>query len=227
MNFRVIFRPGLARNKRLIQIIALSLTIALLFSMAILSSACKKETDASIAEGSGTQESSISDTGSSKETDSNTSSTSNTDGSQSSGSTAANSGSAAETSSQSASETETTAEAIPQEISDLITKADGYYASGEYALASKTYKKAELAIKGSDLTEEAQQLQLSLFTTKSKKAKEITDTARMHFGNAMTLEYEQRFEEAKKELEAALAIYPKYKDAIDAYDTLKAMMGLE
>ena len=213
MNFRVIFK-----------LIALSLTIALLFSMAILSSACKKETDTNIAEGSVAQESTISDNGSSKEASSNTSIA---DGSQSSGSTAANSGSAGQTSSQSASETETTAEAIPREISDLITKADGYYASGEYALASKTYKKAELAIKGSDLTEEIQQLQLSLFTTKSKKAKEITDMARMRFGNAMMLEYEQRFEEAKKELESALAIYPKYKDAIDAYDTLKAMMGLE
>jgi len=66
-----------------------------------------------------------------------------------------------------------------------------------------------------------------LFAAKYKKAKEITDTARMHFGNAKTLEYEQRFEEAIKELEAALAIYPKYKDAIDEYVTLKAMMGLE
>ena len=224
MNFRVIFRPGLARNKRLIQIIALSLTIALLFSMAILGSACKKKTDTSISEGTSVQDSSISDESSSKETTSNTSST---DGSQSSGSTAPNSGSADETSSQSASETETTAEAIPQEISDLITKADGYYASGEYALASKTYRNAESAIKGSDLTVETQQLQLSLFTTKYKKAKEITDTARMHYGKAKTLEYEQRFEEAIKELEAALAIYPKYKDAIDEYDTLKAMMGLE
>lgn len=210
MNFRVIFKPGLTGNRKLIQILALSLIVALLFSTAILSSACKKKADTSIAEGASVQESSISD-----------------NGSQSSSSTAANSGSADETSSQSASETETTAEVIPQEISDLITKADGYYASGEYALASSTYRKAELAIKGSDLTEETQQLQLSLFTTKYKKAKEITDTARMHYGNAKTLEYEQRFEEAKKELEAALAIYPKYKDAIDAYDTLKAMMGLE
>ena len=49
----------------------------------------------------------------------------------------------------------------------------------------------------------------------------------MHFGNAMTLEYQQRFTEAKKELEAALAIYPKYKDAVDAYNTLKATMGLQ
>jgi len=225
MNFRVIFKPGLASNRKLIQILALSLIIGLLFSTAILSSACKKKTDTDITESAGAAEASNSDTGSSsKETNSNTSSA---DGSQSSGSTAANSGSAGQTSSQSASETETTAEAIPQEISDLITKADGYYASGEYALASKTYRNAELAIKGSDLAEETQQLQLSLFITKYKKAKEITDTARMHFGNAMTLEYEQRFEEAKKELEAALAIYPKYKDAVDAYDTLKAMMGLE
>ena len=228
MNYRVIFKPGLATNKRFIQILALSLIIGLLFSTAILSSACKKKTDTGITDITGSQEASNSDTGSSnKETNSNASSTSSTDDSQSSGTTAANSGSTSETSSQSAAETETTAEAIPREISDLITKADGYYASGEYALASKTYKKAELAIKGSDLTEEAQQLQLSLFTTKYKKAKEITDTTRMHFGNAMTLEYEQRFEEAKKELEAALAIYPKYKDAIDAYDTLKAMMGLD
>ena len=224
MNFRVIFRPGLASNKKLIQIIALSLTIALLFSTAILSSACKKKTDTSTAESTSVQDSSITDESSSKEINSSTSST---DSSQSSGTTTANSGSADETSSQSASETETTAEVIPRETSDLITKADGYYVSGEYALASKTYKKAELSIKDSDLTEGAQQLQLSLFTTKYKKAKEITDTARMHFGNAMMLEYEQRFEEAKKELEAALAIYPKYKDAIDAYDTLKAMMGLE
>ncbi|MBU4293623.1 MAG: hypothetical protein KJ770_06195 [Actinobacteria bacterium] len=194
MNFRIIFKSGLASNRKLIQIIALGLIVALLFSTAILGSVCKKKTDT---------------------------------GSQSSSSTAANSGSTGQTSSQSASETETTAEVIPQEISDLITKADGYYASGEYALASKTYKKAELAIKGSDLTKETQQLQLSLFTTKYKKAKEITDTARMHFGNAKTLMYGQRFKEAKKELEAALTIYPKYKDAIDAYDTLKAMMGLE
>jgi tetratricopeptide (TPR) repeat protein len=199
MKFRVIFK-----------ILALSLIVALLFSMAILGSACKKKTDTGIAAGESVQESSIS-----------------ADDSQSSSSTAANSSSADETSSQSVSETETTAEVIPQEISDLITTADGYYASGEYALASKTYRKAELAIKGSDLSEETQQLQISLFTTKYKKAKEITDTARMHFGNARTFEYEQRFEEAKKELEAALAIYPKYEDAIDEYDTLKAMMGLE
>lgn len=194
-------------NFRIIfKILALSLIIALLFSTIILGSACKKKTGTGIAEENGTQESSISDNGSTKETDS---------------------GSAGETSSQSVSVTETTAEIIPQEITDLITKADAYYASGEYALASKTYRNAEQAIKNSDLSEEARQLQLNLFANKYKKAKEITDTARMHFANAKTLEYQQRFEEAKKELEAALAIYPKYQEAIDEYETLKAMMGLE
>ena len=153
MNFRIIFKSGLASNRRLIQIIALSLIVALLFSTAILSSACKKKTDTGIAEGVSVQEGSISDNGSSKETKQRKeqiegSSTSSADDSQSSSSTATNSGSADETSSQSASETETTAEAIPQEISDLITKADGYYASGEYALASKTYRNAELSHKG-------------------------------------------------------------------------------
>jgi len=223
MNYRVIFEPGLVSNRKLIQILALSLIIGLLFSTAILSSACKKKTDTGITDITGSQEALNSDTGSSKEANSGTS---GADDSQSSGSTTANSGSTAtDTSSQSATETETTAEAIPGEISDLITKADGYYASGEYALASKTYRNAEQAIKGSGLTEETQQLQLSLFTTKYKKAKEITDTARMHYGNTMTFEYEQRFEEAKKELEAALAIYPKYKDAINAYDSLKSLDG--
>ena len=70
MNFRVIFKPGLASNRRLIQIIALSLTIALLFSTAILGSACKKKTDTGIAEGARVQEGSISNNGSSKETNS-------------------------------------------------------------------------------------------------------------------------------------------------------------
>ncbi|MCL5073836.1 MAG: tetratricopeptide repeat protein [Actinobacteria bacterium] len=213
MNFRIIFK-----------ILALSLIIALLFSIVTLGSACKKKTRTGIAEGNEMQESSISDNGSTTETDSGTS---GSDGSQTSGSTVANSGSADKTSSQSVSETETTNEIIPQEITDLITKADAYYASGEYALASKTYRNAQQAIKNSDLSEEARQMELNLFANKYKKAKEITDTARMHYGNAMSLEYQQRYEEAKEELEAALAIYPKYKDAIDAYETLKALMGLE
>jgi len=59
-----------------------------------------------------------------------------------------------------------------------------------------------------------------------EKAKSITDTARIHFGNAMQLEYEKRLEEAIEQLEAALAIYPKYQDAIDALESLKTIYNL-
>jgi len=218
MNFWIIFRPGFTVNRRLIQILSLSLIVMLLFSITISGSSCKKNTETGITADEGIKEESVSDNNSSDGTNSTV---------QTSTSESSSTSSSDETISQSASETETTAEIIPQEITDLIIKADGYYISGEYDLASKTYKNAEMAIKGSELSEETQQQQMSLFAAKYKKAKDITDTARMHYGNAMTLEYEQRFEEAKKELEAALSIYPKYKDAIDAYETLKAMMGLE
>ncbi len=214
MNFRILFRPGLAYNKKLIQVVALCLTIALLFSTAILSSACKKKSDTGIVASESEKEDSVSGNSGSEETTSGTSSTNNSQSSN-------------ETSSESASETETTTEVIPREITDLIKKADSYYASGEYALASKTYRDAKSAIENSDLTGETQQLQLSLFAAKYKKAKEITDTARMHYGNAMTAQYAQQYEEAIKELKAALAIYPKYKDAVDAYENLKATKGLE
>lgn len=49
----------------------------------------------------------------------------------------------------------------------------------------------------------------------------------MHYGNAMQLIYETRYEEAKKELESALALYPKYAEAIEAYENLKVLMGLQ
>jgi hypothetical protein len=218
MNFWIIFKPGLTGSKRLIQILSLSLIFILMLSMIVAGSACKKIVDTDV-----TAENSA------ETINSGSSGTTNSDGSQSSSSTAAETGSSSETSSQSstATEPETTTEVIPQEISDLIIKADGYYAGGEYALASKTYRDANQAIKNSELSEETQQQQLALFAAKYKKAKDIVDTARMHYGNAKTLEYQQQYEEAKKELEAALAIYPKYKDAIDAYDALKAVMGLE
>jgi len=226
MNFWTAFKQGFTFNRKLIQIISLSLIAALLFSTVILGSACKKKADTAIAESTSEQEGLISGNDSGTEANSDTSVTGSI---QSSGSTAADTGSDDETSSESVTETatETTAEVIPQEITDLITEADNYYSSGEYALASKTYRDAKSAIENSDLTEETQQLQLNLFAVKYKKAKEITDTARLHYGNAKNLEYQQRFEEAKKEYEAALTIYPKYQDAINALDALKALMGLE
>jgi tetratricopeptide (TPR) repeat protein len=122
--------------------------------------------------------------------------------------------------------TETTQEAIPQEIQDLIKSADNYYKDGEYALAVKSYRNAELAIKNSKLSAEKQKELIDEFSANYAKAKDIVDTARMHYGNAMQLEYEGRYDEAKKELKAALAIYPKYKDAIDELANLESIMGL-
>jgi tetratricopeptide (TPR) repeat protein len=123
--------------------------------------------------------------------------------------------------------TETTQEAIPQEIQDLIKSADNYYRNGEYALAVKSYRNAELAIKNSKLSAEKQKELIDGFSAKYSKAKDIVNTARMHYGNAMQLEYEGRYDEAKKELKAALAIYPKYKDAIDELANLESITGLK
>jgi tRNA (Thr-GGU) A37 N-methylase len=49
----------------------------------------------------------------------------------------------------------------------------------------------------------------------------------MHYGNAMQLEYEKRIQEAVKELEEALKVYPKYQDAIDKLDSIKSLYKLK
>ena len=130
----------------------------------------------------------------------------------------------AETATESATES---TEAIPSDITALIKKADGYYSSGQYGLSKSTYRKAIIAIDASDLSDGAKQELKDSFNDKYNKSQTIVATALVHFGNAMQLEYETRYEEAKKELEAALAIYPKYEDAIKAYDNLKSIMGLK
>ncbi|HEX7561054.1 MAG TPA: hypothetical protein VF347_02585 [Candidatus Humimicrobiaceae bacterium] len=124
------------------------------------------------------------------------------------------------------SATEST-EAIPSDTTTLIKKSDGYYSSGQYGLSKSTYRKATIAIDASDLSDGAKQELKDSFNDKYNKSQTIVATALVHFGNAMQLEYETRYEEAKKELEAALAIYPKYEDAIEAYDNLKSIMGLK
>jgi tetratricopeptide (TPR) repeat protein len=129
-----------------------------------------------------------------------------------------------ETATESATES---TEAIPSDITALIKKADGYYSSGQYGLSKSTYRKAIIAIDASDLSDGAKQELKDSFNDNYNKSKTIVETALVHFGNAMQLEYETRYEEAKKELEAALAIYPKYEDAIAAYDNLKSIMGLK
>ena len=125
------------------------------------------------------------------------------------------------------SQTTESTEKIPTKITILIKTADNYYKSGEYGLARNDYRKAEITINDSDLSEHTKQELKDSFYLKYKKAKEIVETAVVHYGNAMMLEYEQRYDEAKKELEAALAIYPKYGEALEAYENLKAIMGLK
>jgi hypothetical protein len=123
--------------------------------------------------------------------------------------------------------TATTEEAVPVEIQDLITNAGNYFKSGEYSLAEKSYRDAELAINNSKLSAEKKKELLDGFSADYSKAKDIVNTAKLHFGNGMQLEYEKRFDEAKKEFEASLAVFPKYKEAIDALVALEEMMGLK
>jgi len=134
----------------------------------------------------------------------------------------------AESASESASESATeSTEEIPAEILEFIEKADKYYLSGDYGLAKSTYRKAEIAINNSEILDSTKQELIDSFYSKYKKLKEIVDSASMHYGNAMQLIYETRYEEAKKELESALALYPKYAEAIKAYENLKVLMGLQ
>jgi tetratricopeptide (TPR) repeat protein len=126
---------------------------------------------------------------------------------------------------ETAAETETTEE-IPEEILSLIKEADGYYGSGEYAMAKTIYRKAEIAIKDSLLSEETGQALIDTFYGKYTESRDIVETARTHYGNAMQLQYETNYEQALAELEEALKIYPKYAEAQEAYDNLKTLMGL-
>jgi len=109
---------------------------------------------------------------------------------------------------------------------DLIETADAYYKDGDYSLAVKEYRNSVIAMDESDLSERKKQELKDGININYQDAVTIVDTARMHHGNAMKLEYEKRFEEAKAELEAALVIYPKYQAAIDALASLEALMGL-
>ena len=127
---------------------------------------------------------------------------------------------------ESSGEAEEADEEIPAEITDLISSADDYFSNGEYSLAVKEYRNAEIAINDSDLPEDSKDELISSFSTNCGNASDITSAAMAHYGNAMKLQYEKRYEEAKQELEDALVIYPKYQEALDALATLKSLMGL-
>jgi tetratricopeptide (TPR) repeat protein len=216
----------------LIRFTALLLIFILSFSALLLISGCKsKAASESIAAAAESESASNAAASASADTASAASTTGS--GSSSSSSATTSAGTTAittvkETATETATESSTeSTEAIPPDITVLIKKADGYYSSGQYGLSKSTYRKAIIAIDASDLSDGAKQELKDTFNDKYNKSKTIVETALVHFGNAMQLEYETRYEEAKKELEAALAIYPKYEDAIEAYDNLKSIMGLE
>ncbi|MFC2145049.1 hypothetical protein ACFLQQ_01835 [Actinomycetota bacterium] len=118
-------------------------------------------------------------------------------------------------------------EEIPVEITEEIKAADDYFGDGLYAEAVKEYRDAARMIGDADISQELKDELLAGISQNQQDAENIGETARMHHSSAMTLQYEKRFEEAKAELEAALAIYPKYQTVIDALASLKALMGLE
>ena len=116
---------------------------------------------------------------------------------------------------------------MPQEITAKIQEADGLFADGMYAEASKEYRNAQITIEGSGLPDESKQELLDAVSENYETANNIVDTARMHHSNAMNLIYEKRYEEAEAELNAALEIYPKYQTAIDALESLEDIKGLQ
>jgi tetratricopeptide (TPR) repeat protein len=216
-------RSGIKSVKKLyklfFKITVLLLIFILSFSALLLISGCKSKAASESTSAAAVSTAAVSTTGS---VSSDSSSSATTSASTTAAATAKET--AAETATESATES---TEAIPSDITALIEKADGYYSSGQYGLSKSTYRKAIIAIDASDLSDGAKQELKDSFNDKYNKSKNIVETALVHFGNAMQLEYETRYEEAKKELEAALAIYPKYEDAIEAYDNLKSIMGLE
>ena len=131
-----------------------------------------------------------------------------------------------ETLEENTEETEETEE-IPVEITEEIELADKNFVEGLYAEAAQEYRNAVRAINDADISQALKEEILAKISQNHQDAESITETARMHHSNAMTLQYEKRFEEAKAELEAALTIYPKYQTAVDALDSLEALMGLE
>jgi hypothetical protein len=102
---------------------------------------------------------------------------------------------AAETATESATES---TEAVPSDITALITKADGYYSAGQYGLSKSTYRKAIIAIDASDLSDVAKQELKGSFNDKYNKSKNIVETALVHFGNAMQLQYETHISQIRR-----------------------------
>ena len=185
------------------------LTAALLLSFALFSFGCSKpaagKTDASL---SGAQ--------------------TNQSGNNAENQAALESSSSSSSSASTTVEETTTSEQIPSDIKDMITKADAYFTGGQFAEAVSAYRSIKTAVeKNTSISDSLKQEIIASYTNNFEDSKTITDTARMHYGNAMQLEYEKRINEAIKELEAALSIYPKYQDAIDKLASIKSLYKLK
>jgi len=160
-------------------------------------------------------------------------SVSETQSGQSSTGSSQNSGSGdSSTTAQSSSTTTkletTTSEQIPSDIQKMIDDANTYYNKGEYFDAVSAYRKIRPAVEENDsISASLKEQILDSYSENFEDSKTITETTRMHYGNAMQLEYEKRIDEAIKELEAALKIYPKYQDAIDKLNTIKSLYKLK
>lgn len=117
-------------------------------------------------------------------------------------------------------------EVIPEEIANKIEEANSYYENSEFGMAVSAFRRIQIAIEDSELSDTLKSEILLDVNAKYEDSEEIVTIARMHYANAKQLEYEKRFEEAKNELTAALEIYPKYQDAIDELAAIETLEEL-
>lgn len=123
--------------------------------------------------------------------------------------------------------TTTTQQGLPENLQKSIDEADKLFADGEYAEAVSAYRTAKATLQAASIDLDVINEAIEKMEVNFEKAKTITDTARIHYGNAMQLEYEKRIDEAIEQLEEALKIYPKYQDAIDALASIKTLYNLK
>lgn len=130
--------------------------------------------------------------------------------------------------SSTSSSSTTTLEQVPLGIQQMINEADKYYNNGQYGEAVSAYRGIRPVVEeDTNISASLKKQIIDSYSKNFEDSKTITETARMHYGNAMQLEYEKRVNEAIKELEEALKIYPKYQDAIDKLDSIKSLYKLK
>jgi len=96
-----------------------------------------------------------------------------------------------ETEEETSQENTEEAEEIPVEITEEIEGADNYFNDGMYAEAAKEYRDAARMIDDADISQELKDELLAGISQNQQDAANITEIARMHHSNAMTLQYEK------------------------------------